>query len=186
MIETERLLLRPPVEADHPALYAMWADPVAMADLGPVKNDMASAATLARHDSYRADRLGFLSVIRQEDSAVVGFCGLKRGDPPNPIAGQVEAGWMIARPYWRRGYALEAMRAVLDWGWANLDAPHIVAITAARNAASRAMMERLGMAYVAGGDFDHHAFAADDPLRHIVTYRITRPVRIAYVEKGRR
>ena len=179
-------MLRPPVEADHPALYAMWADPVAMADLGPVKNDMASAATLARHDSYRADRLGFLSVIRQEDGAVIGFCGLKRGDPPNPIAGQVEAGWMIARPYWRRGYALEAMRAVLDWGWANLDAPHIVAITAARNAASRAMMERLGMAYVAGGDFDHHAFAADDPLRHIVTYRITRPVRIAYIEKGRR
>lgn len=179
-------MLRPPVEADHPALYAMWADPVAMADLGPVKNDMASAATLARHDSYRADRLGFLSVIRQEDGAVIGFCGLKRGDPPNPIAGQVEAGWMIARPYWRRGYAVEAMRAVLDWGWANLDAPHIVAITAARNVASRAMMERLGMAYVAGGDFDHHAFAADDPLRHIVTYRITRPVRIAYIEKGRR
>ncbi|MCA1196879.1 GNAT family N-acetyltransferase [Sphingomonas sp. R647] len=179
MIETERLVLRPPVAADHPALYAMWADPMVMADLGPVKDDAASAATLVRHDGYRADGLGFLSVVRKEDGAVLGFCGLKRGDPPNPIAGQVEAGWMLGRDYWRRGYALEAMRAVLDWTWANLDAPHIVAITAARNAASRAMMERLGMAYVAGGDFDHHAFAADDPLRHIVTYRITRPVSTA-------
>ncbi len=179
MIETERLLLRPPVAADHPALYAMWSDPVVMADLGPVKDDAASAATLVRHDGYRADGLGFLSVVRKEDGAVLGFCGLKRGDPPNPIAGQVEAGWMLGQAYWRRGYALEAMRAVLDWGWANHDVPHIVAITAARNAASRAMMERLGMSYVDGGDFDHHAFAADDPLRHIVTYRITRPVSAA-------
>jgi RimJ/RimL family protein N-acetyltransferase len=146
-------------------------------DLGPVKDAAASAATLLRHDGYRADGLGFLSVMRREDGAVLGFCGLKRGDPPNPIAGQVEAGWMLARYYWGRGYALEAMRAVLDWGWANLDVPHIVAITSQRNVASRAMMERLGMAYVAGGDFDHHGFAADDPLRHIVTYRINRPVR---------
>ena len=179
MIETERLVLRPPVEADYPAHYAMWADPLVMADMGPVKDDAASAAALARHDGYRHEGLGFLSVIRKEDRAVMGFCGLKRGDPPNPIAGQVEAGWMLARAYWRRGYALEAMVAVLDWGWANLDVPHMVAITSQRNVASRAMMERLGMSYVEGGDFDHHAFAADDPLRHIVTYRITRPVSIA-------
>ncbi len=179
MIETGRLLLRPPVEADHPALYAMWADPAVMADLGPVKDDAASAAALARHAGYRHEGLGFLSVIRKDDGTVMGFCGLKRGDPPNPIAGQVEAGWMLARPYWRRGYALEAMVAVLDWGWANLDMPHIVAITSQRNVASRAMMERLGMTYVEGGDFEHHAFAADDPLRHIVTYRINRPVSTA-------
>lgn len=175
MIETERLILRPPVEADHPALYAMWADPAVMADLGPVKDDAASAAALARHDGYRHEGLGFLSVVRKEDDAVIGFCGLKRGDAQNPIAGQVEAGWMLARAYWRQGYALEAMVAVLAWGWAKFDVPHIVAITSQGNTASRAMMERLGMAYIEGGDFDHHAFAADDPLRRIVTYRITRP-----------
>lgn len=116
MIETGRLVLRPPVAADHPALYAMWADPVVMADLGPVKDAAASAATLARHDGYRHEGLGFFSVIRKEDRAVIGFCGLKRGDAQNPIAGQIEAGWMLGRAYWRRGYALEAMRAVLAWG----------------------------------------------------------------------
>ncbi|MFL9842237.1 GNAT family N-acetyltransferase [Sphingomonas sp. ST-64] len=179
MIETARLLLRPPVQADHPALYAMWADPLVMADLGPVKDAAASAAALARHDGFRHEGLGFQSVVRKEDGAVIGFCGLKRGDPSNPIAGQVEAGWMLARACWRQGYALEAMRAMLAWGWANLDVPHIVAITSRRNAASRAMMQRLGMTYVDGGDFDHHAFAADDPLRHIVTYRINRPASAA-------
>jgi len=175
LIETGRLILRKPRPADRPALFAMWADPLVMADLGPVKDVAASEAALARHDGYRHEGLGFLTVERKADCAVLGFCGLKRGDPPHPIAGEVEAGWMIARPHWRQGYALEAMRAVLDWGWANFDVPRIVAITSARNAASQAMMARLGMTRLRDGDFEHAGFALADPLRHIVTHAIDRP-----------
>lgn len=174
MIETERLFLRKPRPSDHPALFAMWADPAVMADLGPVKDDAMSAATLARHDSYRHEGLGFLTVERKSDWAVIGFCGLKRGDLQHPIAGEIEAGWMIARRYWRQGYALEAMRAVVAWGWESFDMPRIVAITAERNLASQAMMTRLGMTRLADGDFEHHAFATGDPLRRIVTYSISR------------
>ena len=175
LIETDRLILRKPRPSDHAALFAMWADPVMMADLGPVKDDAASIATLARHDGYRHEGLGFLTVERKSDWAVLGFCGLKRGDPPHPIAGEIEAGWQIAQPFWRQGYALEAMRAVFDWGWASFDMPRIVAITAERNLASQGMMTRLGMTRQADGDFEHHAFAPGDPLRQIVTYSINRP-----------
>lgn len=175
MIETERLILRKPRPSDHAALFAMWADPVMMADLGPVKDAAASAATLARHDSYRHEGLGFLAVERKSDWAVLGFCGLKRGDALHPIAGEIEAGWMIARAHWRQGYALEAMRAVMEWGWASFDVARIVAITAEQNQASQAMMTRLGMTRQADGDFEHHAFAPGDPLRQIVTYSIKRP-----------
>jgi len=175
LIETERLILRKPRPSDRDALFAMWADPAVMADLGPVKDAAGSAATLARHDSHRHEGLGFFTVERKSDWAVIGFCGLKRGDPQHPIAGEIEAGWMIAQPYWRQGYALEAMTAVMAWGWDSFDAPRIVAITAERNLASQAMMTRLGMSRVADGDFEHHAFEADDPLRKIVTYSINRP-----------
>jgi RimJ/RimL family protein N-acetyltransferase len=175
LIETERLILRAPSPADRAPLHAMWADPLVMADLGPVKDEAASDAALAKHDGYRHEGLGFFTVERKADRAVLGFCGLKRGDPPNPIAGEVEAGWMLASPYWRQGYALEAMRAVFDWGWARFDMPRIVAITSARNVASQAMMARLGMHRLADGDFEHANFATDDPLRHIVTYAIDRP-----------
>ena len=175
MIETERLILRKPRPSDHPALFAMWADPAVMADLGPVKDDAMSAATLARHEAYRHEGLGFFTVERKSDWAVIGFCGLKRGDAPHPIAGEIEAGWMVARPYWRQGYALEAMVAVLEWGWKSFAVPRIVAITAEQNRASQAMMTRLGMTRLADGDFEHHAFAPDDPLRRIVTYSINRP-----------
>lgn len=175
MIETDRLILRLPEPRDQPALFAMWANPEVMAELGPVKDAAASMAVLAKHDGYRHEGLGFWTVERRSDGAMLGFCGLKRGDAHNPIAGEIEAGWIIDRPYWRQGYALEAMLAALDWGWAHFDAARIVAITSAINRKSQALMERLGMQRLAGGDFDHALIAEGDPLRAMVTYAIDRP-----------
>jgi len=111
----------------------------------------------------------------QTDGAVLGFCGLKRGDAHNPIAGEIEAGWIIAQPYWRQGYALEAMQAVFAWGWAHFDVPRIVAITAAVNTASQRMMERLRMQRLPDGDFDHALVPEGDRLRRTITYAIERP-----------
>ncbi|MBY0518961.1 MAG: GNAT family N-acetyltransferase [Sphingomonas sp.] len=175
MIETARLILRLPEPRDRAALYAMWADPHVMAELGPVKDAAASDTALAKHDGYRHEGLGFRTVERKTDRAVLGFCGLKRGDAHNPIAGEIEAGWIINRPYWRQGYALEAMNAALGWGWAHFDATRIVAITSAVNLKSQALMERLGMQRLADGDFDHALIAEGDPLRAMVTYAMARP-----------
>jgi len=174
MIETERLLLRAPLPSDRRALHAMWADPMVMMDLGPVKSPADGDATIARHAGYGSG-LGFHAVVRRDNVAVIGFCGLKPGATDTPIAGEVEAGWTIARAYWRQGYAFEAMRAVLAWGWANTHALRIVAITARRNMKSRAMMQRLGMSHHPALDFRYPGRAADDPLADIVTYVVLRP-----------
>ena len=175
MIETERLILRLPEPRDRAALHAMWANPAVMAELGPVKDATASDAVIAKHDGYRQEGLGFWVVKRRSDGAMLGFCGLKRGDAHNPIAGEIEAGWIIDQPYWRQGYALEAMIAALAWGWAHFDAPRIVAITSAINIKSQRMMERLGMQRLADGDYDHPLIPLGDPLRPMVTYAIDRP-----------
>lgn len=175
MIQTERLILRRPEPRDTPALRSMFADPDVMADLAPVKDDEGTAATLAKHDGYRHEGLGFWVVERCEDGAVVGFCGLKRGDTHNPIAGEVEAGWIIDRPYWRQGYAFEAMEAALDWAWANTGAARIVAITSAVNTKSQKLMERLGMVRLEDGDYDHPLFPEGHRLRPTVTFAIPRP-----------
>lgn len=175
MIQTERLILRLPEERDVPALRVMFANPEVMADLGPVKDDEGTAAALAKHDSYRHEGLGFWVVERRDDGVLLGFCGLKRGDAHNPIAGEVEAGWIIDQPYWRQGYALEAMQAAIAWGWANTDAPRIVAITSSVNTKSQKMMERLGMVRLPDGDFEHSLIAEGNRLRSIVTFAIERP-----------
>jgi RimJ/RimL family protein N-acetyltransferase len=175
MIQTERLILRVPEPRDVPALRAIFANPEVMADLAPVKDDEGTATTLAKHDAYRAEGLGFWVVERREDKAVVGFCGLKRGDAHNPIAGEIEAGWIIDKPYWRQGYAFEAMEAALAWAWANLDVARIVAITAAVNSKSQKLMERLGMERLVDGDSEQPLFAEVDRMRSTVTYAIARP-----------
>jgi RimJ/RimL family protein N-acetyltransferase len=175
VIETERLILRPPEPRDVPALQAMFANPEVMADLAPVKDEEGTIATLVKHDSFRHEGLGFWVVERRDDGAVIGFCGLKRGDAHNPIAGEVEAGWIIDRPYWRQGYAYEAMEASLAWAWANTDARRIVAITSSVNTKSQNLMERLGMTREADGDYDHPLFPEGHRLRATVTFAVARP-----------
>ena len=72
---------------------------------------------------------------------------------------------------WRRGYAHEAMRAVLDWPLAHVDAPHVVALTSARNAGSWKPMEKLGMVRREDLDFTDTAFPdSDNP---IIQYSLT-------------
>lgn len=176
MIETARLVLRAPQAADEAALHAMWSDARVMADLGPLKSRADSAATIARHARYRATQgLGFWTTLRKDQGAVIGFCGLKPGAADTPIAGDLEIGWMLAAAHWRQGFAREAAEASLAWGWAHRDALRIVAITAAQNAASRALMVRLGMVHHPERDFVHPNFAADDARGVTVAYAIDRP-----------
>ncbi|QNA83613.1 GNAT family N-acetyltransferase [Sphingomonas sp. So64.6b] len=176
MIETERLILRWPLPADHAALHAMWADPAVMIDLGPLKSPVDSDAALARHAGYRDSHgLGFWTVELREDGSVIGFCGLKPGAENTPAEGEVEIGWMLARPWWGKGYAGEAAMASLDWAWARLAVPRVVAITAARNLSSQRLMQRLGMTRRVE-NFEHPAFPESDPLRDSVIFTIDRPV----------
>ncbi|WP_034158231.1 GNAT family N-acetyltransferase [Sphingomonas sp. ERG5] len=175
MIETERLILRWPVPADRAALHAMWADPAVMIDLGPIKSPSDSDAAIARHAGYRDSHgLGFWTVELRQDGSVIGFCGLKPGAENTPAEGEIEIGWMLAQPWWGKGYAREAAAASLDWAWSRQAAPRVVAITAARNLASQRLMERLGMTK-RPGDFLHPIFADDDPLRHSVIFSIDHP-----------
>ncbi|MBY9061855.1 GNAT family N-acetyltransferase [Sphingomonas yunnanensis] len=176
MIVTERLILRAAEPRDRAALHAMWADPRVMVELGPVKDAAASDAAIERHAGYRAGHgLGFGVVERRDAGEVIGFCGLKPGAPTTPIRGELEIGWMLAQAAWGQGYAREAAAAWLDWAWAHRAEPRVVAITAAANAASQRLMERLGMRRLADGGFDHPDFAVDDPRRATVTYAIDRP-----------
>lgn len=174
-IETERLTLRLPEPRDRAALHAMWADPLVMADLGPVKTADDSDAALARHAEYGAAGLGFQAVERRDTGETIGFCGLKPGAEDTPIKGELEIGWMIGRAHWRQGFACEAAAAFVDWAWVHRAETRIVAITAACNAASRSLMTRLGMRYLPALDFAHPIYPEDSPLRDTVVYAINRP-----------
>jgi RimJ/RimL family protein N-acetyltransferase len=175
MIETERLILRVWRDEDHAPFAAMCRSPAVMAHLGDLMDDDQVAAAIARTRGFQASHgYSFWAIERKADGAFLGFCGLKPGTV-GPIEGEVEIGWRLREDAWGQGYAREAAQASLDWGWANLDTPKIMAITTPANTASWGLMIRLGMTRRADLDFGHPQFQPRDRLYEHITYEIARP-----------
>lgn len=177
MIKTERLILRPWRDEDREPFFAMSRDPEVMAFLGPPAASRAdSDPGVDRMMALQAERGHcFWAIERKDDGAFLGFCGLKICTDPCPVEGDVEIGWRLRRDAWGQGYAREAAEASIEWGWANLDAPRIMAMTVAANRNSWGLMERLGMTRRPDLDFDHPRLAADSPLRRHIVYMLDRP-----------
>lgn len=171
-IDTDRLILRSWRDADCDPFFALNSDAAVMEFL-PATDRAASDNAVDRMLAAQASNGHcFWAVERQSDAAFLGFCGAM---PAREPLHEVELGWRLARDAWGSGYASEAARASLAWCWANLDTPTVMAITVPDNRRSRAVMERIGMTYVEGGDFDHPGVPDDDPLLRHVIYRIARP-----------
>jgi RimJ/RimL family protein N-acetyltransferase len=80
----------------------------------------------------------------------------------------------LLRAYWGRGYATEAARAALRYGFGNLGLDEIVAVTVPKNWRSRRVMERLGMSRAPAEDFDHPNLPEGALKRHVL-YRLRQP-----------
>ena len=147
-VETERLRLREWGETGGELFYAIMNTPAVMRHLGGVQDRETWNAAYERLKGYQRD-LGhtFWLVERKEDDELLGFCGLKRVNSPGAadLAGQFEIGWRLRESSWGWGYAKEAAIACLDLAFNRFAAPHVVALTIDQNAASRGLMERLGM-----------------------------------------
>ena len=176
MIETERLILRPPEARDRAALAVITGAPRVgdwlAATLTPEQNDAMIERVLAHQAKH-----GFClwAAERKADGTVIGMAGLMAMGADLPPGPALEVGWRLAPETWGQGYATEGARACLDWGFANRDMAEIIAITAATNRASQAVMLRLGMTPDPSRDFAHPKLADDHPLKAHVTYAIKRP-----------
>jgi RimJ/RimL family protein N-acetyltransferase len=147
---TERLELRPMHHEDEAALHAIWSDPSTRAALR-FDGEYTLAMTRRRIADKRAQQAfhGFAiwTAVERATGEVVGDCGLQvLEDGPD-----VEIGWRMAPDRRRRGYATEAARAALEVGFGTLGMDRIVAVTHPQNAASRRVMEKLGMTLVGPG-----------------------------------
>jgi RimJ/RimL family protein N-acetyltransferase len=84
----------------------------------------------------------------------------------------VEIGWRIAPAFHRRGYAEEAARLALDFGFGVLRLPEVVAFTVPANLPSRRLMAKLGMTLA--GEFDQPRLPEGHPLRPHLLHRLGR------------
>jgi RimJ/RimL family protein N-acetyltransferase len=120
----------------------MAADPEVMRYIGGALDRAQSWRQMALHAGHWALRgYGNWAVERKSDGVLLGRCGLWN---PEGWPG-VEIGWKFARHAWGQGYATEAARAALAWGWTVLNAPRLISVIHPDNASSIRVAERLGL-----------------------------------------
>lgn len=175
MIVTDRLVLRPAVDADRDAIAALNAHPKVGEWLGGVRDRAESDAFVDRVQAHEFEHgFGFWVVERKDDHCVIGMTGVWWVPPELNMTPAVEIGWRFHPEAWGQGYATEAAKAALDYGFHTLKLPEIIAFTARTNLASQSVMRRIGMRHDPARDFDHPGLAKDHPLRAHVVF-VARP-----------
>ncbi|MFF7726994.1 GNAT family N-acetyltransferase [Streptomyces sp. NPDC008001] len=170
-LRTERLVLREWRDADLGPWAAMNADPEVREYFPDVLTPERSAASAARFQDDLVRRgWGWWALEVAATGEFIGFAGLDAVDEDTPFTG-VEAGWRLARAAWGHGYATEAARAVVAFGFETLGLPEILAVTTATNLRSQAVMRRIGMTRNPADDFDDPG-VPEGPLRRNVVYRL--------------
>ncbi len=143
-LETKRLILKPPNEEDADAIAAVATDwRVAEMTLVPhpyVASDALAWVARAR-ESWQTHGFGGFAVFTRHDWAFVGASGLRSKDLP----GHASCGYWFSPAVWGKGYATEAVREVLRFGFEDLKLERIEANHLLINPASGRVMEKVGM-----------------------------------------
>ena len=186
-LRTSRLLLRPWRDEDVAAFAEMSADPTVMQYLLPLSDRGLSVEAWVERARAHWDEHGFGQWVVELPGAAnfIGVVGLETVSYDAHFTPAVEVAWRLVRAYWGRGYATEAAKAALDYGFGEVGLGEIVALTVPANQRSRRVMERLGMTRSPQDDFDHPRLP-EGPLRRHVLYRLRNPNGGADLLSGRR
>ncbi|HEX2463947.1 MAG TPA: GNAT family N-acetyltransferase [Thermoanaerobaculia bacterium] len=175
VLETARLVLRGWRESDLAPFAALNDDPAVMEYFPGRLTRAESDALVARATEHFARHgFGWWAVEVRDTADFLGFVGLLVPSFEAHFTPCVEIGWRLAREHWGRGYAPEAARAALRFGFERLALDQIVSFTVPANLKSRRVMEKIGMHREPADDFDRLSLPEGHPLRRHVLYRLNR------------
>lgn len=158
VLETERLILRAPRLEDAKAVAVLANDrriaentariphPYRLADA----EDFISAANLGGETAF---------LITQRSGALLGACGWTQIDRHPP-----EIGYWLGVKFWGKGYGTEAVRAVIDYAFTDLDCESLQAAARVTNPASRRVLEKCGFQWTGAGLLRIRAIASSAPI----------------------
>jgi ribosomal-protein-alanine N-acetyltransferase len=151
----------------------MNADPIVMEHFPAPMTRRESDALVDRiEEKFDANGFGLWAVEVTEGADFIGFVGLNPVSFEAHFTPAVEVGWRLMPAAWGNGYATEAARAALVFGFDRIRLDEVVSFTSTTNLRSQAVMRRLGMTHDPADDFDHPALLDDDRLRRHVLYRM--------------
>src|SRR6266567_5258722 len=145
-LETARLILRHFTDGDLVPFMAYRNDPVVAKYQG--WEGISEAEALAFIEEQKMVQPGVpgqwfqIAIELKETGALAGDCALKINEHDER---QAEIGYTVARAYQGKGIASEGVSRILDYTFRTLELHRVIAITDCENAASIALLERLGM-----------------------------------------
>jgi RimJ/RimL family protein N-acetyltransferase len=157
VLETRRLVLRAPCIEDAKTVAVL-------------ANDRRIAENTARipHPYNVADAEGFIEGLRAtgeamflitlRDKSVIGACGMMLQDE------MPEIGYWLGVSYWGKGYATEALHAVIDYAFTDLGHDALQAGARVTNPASRRVLEKCGFQWTGVGLYRIRAINSSAPI----------------------
>ena len=154
-LETERLVIRPYRDADATPLHDVFGSPEVMkwTPSAPSKDQAETAERLGRTMAFTARQPPGLGLWALELRATAEFLGQVGLFPVEGKGPEVEVAYELAPRAWGRGYATEAARALVDYGFGEIGLLRIVALVVPDNARSRRVAEKCAMTLEGPGRF---------------------------------
>lgn len=151
MLETERLFLRKLKDYDIDEIFNMRSDADIMRYIRKPQTERAESLKWIKMISqfWDSEGIGFCGVVEKESKRFIGWCGLWKLNETD----EIEVGYAIQKDFWGKGYATEAAKKFLEYGFEELNLEKIVAVAFPENQASQNVMKKIGMEYVGIGNF---------------------------------
>jgi ribosomal-protein-alanine N-acetyltransferase len=171
VLTTERLTLRRPLLSDAPDVLVFRGDWEVQKYQGPVFKDAAEVQTLIEelNSEYAAQEGIAWAVALAGSDTVVGLFGFHNW---NTYHRRAEVGYDLARAYWGQGIASEALRAIVRFGFEQMNLNRIYAATIADNHESVRLLERLG--FQREGTRRQHSWEEDGTFHDSAMYGLLR------------
>ena len=155
ILETERLVLRTFTPEDAQMFYDLCRDPKVLEFVGekPLNSEEEALKVLTEkilEKQYAQHGYGRWAVHIKKNGLFIGWCGLKNDND------EVDLGYRFKKKFWGKGFATEAAKAVLAYGFENLNLPKIQAKAMQANEASIEVMKKIGMKFITNKNFDAH------------------------------
>jgi RimJ/RimL family protein N-acetyltransferase len=168
-LQTERLVIRPYRDDDATPLHEVFGSPEVMkwTPSAPSKDVAETAQRLARTMAFTARQpagMGLWALELKTSSEFLGQVGLFPVEGKGP---EVEVAYELAPRVWGHGYATEAARALVDYGFGELRLQRIVALILPDNARSRNVASKCGLILERPGRFyglDLVVYARERPV----------------------
>ncbi|VDG96831.1 Putative ribosomal N-acetyltransferase YdaF [Lysinibacillus sphaericus] len=144
IIETDRLILREVLEKDSNDMFAYLSDKDVVKHMGltPFQTDKEVLEEIEWYQKIYKDNTGIRWGITLKDNGrVIGSCGFLNMHPKHS---RTEIGYELSKEYWGKGFASEALEAVVKYGFQHLQLERIEALIEPANLASLKLLEKKG------------------------------------------